>query len=186
MLIGRRGRTCPLQKIIFPVLALRGRQPSHPGKLVLSGFPESSGMPRNRDPANAPHIYALSRGEELEFRRPRSRKASQRKRSRRAMQIRKEEEMDALNRHLIRLVALSTMLGGFAVVNAHEAGEPAERAEKLGTVHFPTSCLPQAQPLFERAVATLHSLWYPETLKSFGQVLEDDPACGIAYSGLAM
>ncbi len=102
------------------------------------------------------------------------------------MQIRKEEEMDALNRHLIRLVALSTMLGGFAVVNAHEAGEPAERAEKLGTVHFPTSCLPQAQPLFERAVATLHSFWYPETLKSFGQVLEADPACAIAYWGLAM
>src|SRR5260221_9250274 len=102
------------------------------------------------------------------------------------MQIRKEEEMDALNRHLIRLVALPKMLVGFAVVNAHEAGDPAERAEKLGTVHFPTSCLPQAQPLFERAVATLHSFWYPETLKSFGQVLEADPACAIAYWGLAM
>ena len=94
--------------------------------------------------------------------------------------------MRALNCHLISLVAVSTIVCGLSVGNAHEADEPVERAEKLGIVQFPTSCLPQAQPRFERAVAMLHSFWYPETLKAFGEVLEVDPACAIAYWGLAM
>jgi len=94
--------------------------------------------------------------------------------------------MRALNRHLIGLVAVTTIACGFSVGNAHEADKPVERAEKLGTVQFSTSCLLQAQPRFERAVATLHSFWYPETLRAFGEVLEADPACAIAYWGLAM
>src|SRR5262245_8771257 len=53
--------------------------------------------------------------------------------------------------------------------------------EKLGTVHFQTSCDPAVQPLFERGVALLHSFWFPEGLKTFNEVLSRDPSCGIAY-----
>ena len=58
--------------------------------------------------------------------------------------------------------------------------------EKLGKVHFPTSCSKAAQPLFERGVALLHSFWFPEGLKTFNEVLQLDPSCSIAYWGIAV
>lgn len=39
--------------------------------------------------------------------------------------------------------------------------------EHLGRVHFPISCSPEAQRQFDRAVAMLHSFYYPETIKAF-------------------
>jgi tetratricopeptide (TPR) repeat protein len=42
------------------------------------------------------------------------------------------------------------------------------------------------QPLFERAVAMLHSYWFPEAQKAFNAVLKDDPQCAIAHWGLAV
>ena len=62
----------------------------------------------------------------------------------------------------------------------------AHEGEKLGTVHFPTSCDPAVQPTFERGVALLHSFWFPEGLKTFNEVLERDPSCAIAYWGIAV
>jgi hypothetical protein len=53
--------------------------------------------------------------------------------------------------------------------------------EKLGKVHFATSCDPAVQPTFERGVALLHSFWFPEGLKTFNEVLKQDPSCAIAY-----
>ena len=71
---------------------------------------------------------------------------------------------------------------------AHEddqknAGRP---PDKLGTVHFQTSCSAAVQPLFERGVALLHSFWFPEGLKTFNEVLQRDPSCGIAYWGIGV
>ena len=63
------------------------------------------------------------------------------------------------------------------------AGRP---PEKLGTVHFQTSCDAAVQPLFERGVALLHSFWFPEGLKAFNEVLEKDPSCTIAYWGIGV
>src|SRR5258706_9983624 len=64
-----------------------------------------------------------------------------------------------------------------------EAGRP---PEKLGEVHFPTSCSAAVQPLFERGVALLHSFWFPEGLKTFNEVLKRDPSCTIAYWGIGV
>jgi tetratricopeptide (TPR) repeat protein len=75
---------------------------------------------------------------------------------------------------------------GFVNANAHENDGRVDGAEKLGTVHFPVSCQPQVHSRFERAVAMLHSFWYPDTLAAFGEVLEQDPSCAIAYWGLAL
>jgi tetratricopeptide (TPR) repeat protein len=60
------------------------------------------------------------------------------------------------------------------------------RPEKLGTVSFATSCAPAQKAAFARAVALLHSFWYDEAEKAFGQVAAADPKCAMAYWGVAM
>ncbi len=57
---------------------------------------------------------------------------------------------------------------------------------KLGKVHFETSCNPQAQKLFDRAMLYQHSFWYRASQKVFDDVLKADPECGIAYWGIAL
>ncbi|HEX6574330.1 MAG TPA: hypothetical protein VF042_05105 [Gemmatimonadaceae bacterium] len=61
-----------------------------------------------------------------------------------------------------------------------------ERGEKLGIVHFPVSCKEAVAPEFDRAVALLHSFEFGEAIKGFNRVLARDPACGMAYWGIAM
>jgi hypothetical protein len=61
-----------------------------------------------------------------------------------------------------------------------------EASEKLGTVHFPVSCTPDAQKQFERAVAMLHSFWYPQDLNAFVEVTKTDSTCAMGYWGIAM
>jgi hypothetical protein len=58
--------------------------------------------------------------------------------------------------------------------------------ETLGTVHFPVSCSPAAQQQFERALAMLHSFFFPETVKAFTAVTVTDPTCAMGYWGMAM
>jgi tetratricopeptide (TPR) repeat protein len=65
--------------------------------------------------------------------------------------------------------------------HAHSHGEE----ETLGTVHFPTSCQGAAAE-FTRAVALLHSFGYEEARRAFEGVAARDPACGMAYWGIAM
>ena len=65
---------------------------------------------------------------------------------------------------------------------ANRAGDP----EKLGRVHFKTSCSPEAQRQFERALAMLHSFFFPETVKAFTAIPATDPSCAIAYWGIAI
>ena len=67
--------------------------------------------------------------------------------------------------------------------------DPATRArgpEKLGRVMFKTSCSPEAQKQFERALAMLHSFFFPETIKTFSAIPDTDPSCAIAYWGIAV
>ncbi len=58
--------------------------------------------------------------------------------------------------------------------------------EKLGQVTFATSCRPDLQPAFNRAVALLHSFAYVAAGQSFADVASKDPACGMAQWGIAM
>jgi tetratricopeptide (TPR) repeat protein len=58
--------------------------------------------------------------------------------------------------------------------------------EKLGKVHFPTTCAPAVQAEFDRAVALLHSFWFDPAIKGFTAVAQADPGCGIAHWGVAM
>jgi tetratricopeptide (TPR) repeat protein len=61
-----------------------------------------------------------------------------------------------------------------------------DAAEALGKVNFPTSCAPAVAPEFARAVALLHSFGYEEARRSFEIVAKQDPACAMAYWGIAM
>ncbi len=57
---------------------------------------------------------------------------------------------------------------------------------QLGTVHFETSCKPEAQKLFDGGMLYQHSFWYRASQRVFEDVLKADPECGIAYWGVAL
>jgi hypothetical protein len=73
-----------------------------------------------------------------------------------------------------------------APAQADSKAAPSEASEKYGSVHFPISCTPAAQEQFDRAVAMLHSFFFPETIKAFTKVAEIDPNCAMAYWGIAI
>jgi tetratricopeptide (TPR) repeat protein len=58
--------------------------------------------------------------------------------------------------------------------------------DKLGTVHFETSCATAVQSQFDHAVALLHSFAYDLAAKDFREVAAKDPGCAIAHWGVAM
>ncbi|MEO5824014.1 MAG: hypothetical protein ABIT71_26200, partial [Vicinamibacteraceae bacterium] len=70
-----------------------------------------------------------------------------------------------------------------ATPSPHEAGAG---HEQLGTVDFATSCSAEARPLFNRAVALLHSFEFGDAIKGFTATLAKDPSCAIAEWGIAM
>jgi len=84
---------------------------------------------------------------------------------------------------MILICLLCVFFVGSAVAqHEHPAGDP----EKLGKVSFPFSCDAALQPQFNRAVAILHSFGYEKAAGAFAEVAEKDPACGMAFWGLAM
>jgi Tetratricopeptide repeat len=58
--------------------------------------------------------------------------------------------------------------------------------DKLGKVHFETSCNAEAQKLFDRGMLYQHSFWYRASQRMFQETLKADPACSIAYWGIAL
>jgi hypothetical protein len=79
-------------------------------------------------------------------------------------------------------IAAATAAGfSFAQPAFGQAGD-----EKLGIVHFETSCTPEAQKLFDRGMLYQHSFWYRASQRVFEDVLKADPECGIAYWGTAL
>src|ERR1043165_4729265 len=83
----------------------------------------------------------------------------------------------------------SRILAGFLLTVAasclaqeHQHGS----GEKLGTVHFDTSCNEAAQKEFNRSVALLHSFQFDRAIDGFNSVVGKDAKCGIAYWGIAL
>lgn len=74
----------------------------------------------------------------------------------------------------------------------HEAGAQSTQgpgaltATEIGSVQFSTSCRAGVADEFNRAVALLHSFWFPEAIAAFRRVAESDPQCGMAYWGIAL
>jgi tetratricopeptide (TPR) repeat protein len=61
-----------------------------------------------------------------------------------------------------------------------------ETDQKLGRVHFATSCNETAQRRFDRAMRYQHSFWYAESKEIYEEALKADPECAIAYWGIAL
>src|SRR4029077_20557813 len=74
----------------------------------------------------------------------------------------------------------------FLILLIISPGSSLQSQEKLGKVHFPVSCLPATQPQFDRAVAMLHSFWYPQGLNAFAEIAKTDPSCPMVYWGIAI
>ncbi len=88
-----------------------------------------------------------------------------------------------------RMLILAALIAAFFATPllAHEDDAAAQSGQgQFGKVNFPTSCSAAVQPQFERAVAMLHSFFFPEHIKAFQAVIKADPQCAMAYWGLAI
>jgi tetratricopeptide (TPR) repeat protein len=82
--------------------------------------------------------------------------------------------------------ALAVALAAVLAAAPAAAGQEHQHSDQLGAVTFPVSCNAEAQARMHRAVAMLHSFWFPAAREAFESVAEADPGCGIAYWGVAM
>jgi hypothetical protein len=80
----------------------------------------------------------------------------------------------------IRAIVLA---GSPAAAQDHHA---AHTTEKLGNVHFPTSCATAVAPQMDRAVALLHSFEFGGSIRAFNDVLAVDSTCAMAHWGIAL
>jgi hypothetical protein len=84
---------------------------------------------------------------------------------------------------LLRALSPAVILAASASAQEHVA---AHATEKLGTVHFPTSCAPAVAGRMDRAVALLHSFEFGASLRAFNDVLATDSTCAMAQWGRAL
>jgi hypothetical protein len=80
------------------------------------------------------------------------------------------------------LISVCLLPASLAAQEMHNHPTP----EKLGTVSFATSCKPETQQPFNRAVALLHSFAYSAAEEAFQSVAQLDSQCAIAHWGIAM
>jgi hypothetical protein len=86
-----------------------------------------------------------------------------------------------------KIVAISVGSLSIVVATAAAAQQHDHSAgERLGTVHFSTSCKPAVTAQFDRAVALLHSFEFGASIRAFSEVLATDSSCAMAYWGLAL
>ena len=84
------------------------------------------------------------------------------------------------------LAFISTLSLAPDLLSAQEPQHHHDVDDKLGTVSFSTSCVPEVQSQFERGVALLHSFEYEVADAQFEEVAKRDPRCAMAYWGQAM
>jgi hypothetical protein len=77
------------------------------------------------------------------------------------------------------IIALPSMVLPQEQDHSHEVG-------RLGRVVFPVSCSAKARQRFEHAMAVLHSFWWEEGDRAFGDVLAADSTCAMADWGVAL
>src|SRR5258708_31799116 len=87
-----------------------------------------------------------------------------------------------MSRPTVVVGCLIALLAPSGIAQEHQHGN----GEKLGAVHFATSCNAAAQKEFDQAVALLHSFQFNHAIQGFNAALKSDPACGIAHWGIAL
>jgi len=85
---------------------------------------------------------------------------------------------------LLCICTFALPAAAFAQHEDHGAMSP----DQIGSasVKFETSCAPAVKEDFNKAVALLHSFWFPETIKMFNGILAKDPNCAMAHWGVAL
>jgi hypothetical protein len=89
-----------------------------------------------------------------------------------------------MTRQSFAALAVAGLTTAASFVGSALGQQPA--GEKLGEVHFPISCSPSAQQQFDRALAMVHSFFYPETVKAFTALADAEPSCAMAFWGIAI
>src|SRR6202795_4130689 len=89
-----------------------------------------------------------------------------------------------LTRVLYLALACACFAPAPSAISQHQ--HPAGELGEFGKVNFAISCDAAVQPGFNRAVAILHSFGYEKAAAAFAEAAERDPACGMAFWGLAM
>jgi hypothetical protein len=91
-----------------------------------------------------------------------------------------------MNRLVVLAITCTVLVPSLA--RAQHEDHAAMAPDKIGSasVKFATSCAPAVADDFNRAVALLHSFWFPEATKMFEGILQKDPSCAMAHWGLAM
>ena len=86
------------------------------------------------------------------------------------------------------LVVLPSLLLTAALASAQHDTHAPMPADQIGSaaVKFETSCAAAVKDDFNRAVALLHSFWFPEAIRAFEGVAAADPSCAMAHWGLAL
>jgi tetratricopeptide (TPR) repeat protein len=84
------------------------------------------------------------------------------------------------------VIAVPLLMSAVAAqrVMAQEHQHPA--GEKLGSVHFETSCAPAVSAQFDRAIALLHSFEFGSAIQGFNGVVAADSTCAMAQWGIAL
>ena len=73
-----------------------------------------------------------------------------------------------------------------AVLTCCSTAHMTAQQDRLGTLSFPTSGAPAAQPDFIRGVLLLHSFEYADARSAFRAAQEKDPGFAMAYWGDAL
>src|SRR3982750_981825 len=89
------------------------------------------------------------------------------------------------------MTSMKAMVIGLAASAALLAQQAAPQHDhqapgKLGSVHFQTTCAGGVQAPFDHAMALLHSFEFGDAIAAFDGVQKADPACGIAWWGIAL
>ncbi|HSF38250.1 MAG TPA: hypothetical protein VLT87_00570, partial [Thermoanaerobaculia bacterium] len=90
-----------------------------------------------------------------------------------------------------RRVFLGFGIGLMCLLLVGRAGEASGQAQQhaghsLGTVDFPVSCSEPARVEFNRAIALLHHMTYPQAREAFERAATTDPRCAMAHWGVAV
>lgn len=80
------------------------------------------------------------------------------------------------------VIAIALTQQGASIAQVHDHGS----METLGKVNFTTSCSAADEPEFNRAVALMHSFQFARAIESFHTILARDPACSMAWWGIAL
>ncbi|MEP6731840.1 MAG: hypothetical protein ABJE10_14430 [bacterium] len=87
---------------------------------------------------------------------------------------------------MTRAIVFSALLVAVASsrISAQEHAHGAD--DKLGSVHFATSCSPAVATDFDRGIALLHSFEFGASIRTFNTILERDSTCAMAHWGIAL